>query len=107
MEYLNKIELCGNVGNIHVSEVSDGVTATRFSLAVVGAYDGGATFFLDTTWFNCLAWSDKVQTASELKKEDVAHVIGRLRQAKYSDAQGNERTTYEVIVNSLEIIKRP
>lgn len=104
MEYLNKIELCGNVGNIQVNKVSDGVTATRFSLAVVGAYDGGATFFLDTTWFNCLAWSDKVQTASELKKGDIVHLIGRLRAVKYADKDGAERTAFEVVVNSLETI---
>ncbi len=101
-QYLNKIELVGVVGNIGKTKVADDECA-RISVATCYAYkDKEGNAVIETTWHNCVAWASKHPIVSELSKGDKVHIIGRLRAMRYTDAEGNERTTYETIVGNLE-----
>lgn len=104
MEFINKIELRGVVGDV-VSNVVGELTETRFSLMVHTSYGNGGGFIIDTTWFSCSAWSDKCPSASEIRKGDFVHAIGRVRQYTYSSSDG-ERRGWEVKVMKLDVVKK-
>lgn len=106
MEHLNRIELKGNVGNIKIYDTENGQFA-RLSLATNYMFkgrDGNAV--VETTWHNVIAWKNKgISTELNLiKKGSIVHVIGRIRQQKYTGNDNVERISTEVVARSIEIV---
>ncbi len=104
MESLCKIELCGYIGNASINTVGNSKLA-RFSLATEYAYTSqDGTCVIDTTWFNCSCWmSDTIKCLDKIQKGKVAHLTGRVRMARYTDATGTERQIWEVVCQTIEI----
>lgn len=107
MEQLNRIELRGNVGNVRPPLKEDGPKAVNFSVATNYVYKvKGTEAQIETTWHNIVAWNLK----EELEKLQVGtpvHVIGRMRQNRYTGADGVERYSWEVIASSVNILDEP
>lgn len=102
MEQLNKVELKGIVGSARTSPIGN-TNITRFSVATTYAYkDKEGCPILETTWHQCTSFDPK---ASELKRGDNVSVIGRIRNNRYTDSDGNEKTSYDILVNNLTILK--
>lgn len=104
MEMMNKVQLKGFVGNVRKTNVGN-TNAVRFSVATDYTYisrDG--TPVVETTWHQCLAWSDTITDADKLKKADNVDLSGRIRMQKYMGADGSERQIYEILVNYLKIL---
>lgn len=105
MEFLNKIELQGFVGNTKVDTIGE-TKSVRFSLCVQQAYnakDGVAV--VDCTWFNCLAWEgEKVKDVTQIKSNDMVHLKGRVKAHSYVGADGVGKYTWEVLCQELEIL---
>ena len=101
MEFLNKIELKGVVGKSTTS-VYGGQYVTNFSLVTenVSRDKDGYSHVTDVTWFHCTKWGDVCEF--EPKKGDKVHVVGRMRSRRYTDQNGNERTSWDVLVQKLE-----
>ena len=104
MEQLNKIELRGKVGNVYFNTSPDYCSA-RFGLVTNYAYKSKkGESVIETLWHNILAWEGKgITDLSRLKKGQVAYVNGRLRLDKYTNAEGVERQTYEVLAQEVRI----
>lgn len=97
MEPLNRIELRGFVGSVYVKDFGN-TTSTNFSLATNYAYkDKSGCPVIETTWFRIIAWD-----APQIKKGDTVHVLGRLRERRYTGADGIEQRLFEVIASSVE-----
>ena len=107
MEFLNKIELQGVIGNVQLTPAVSGTKVARFSLATNYAYtgnDGGA--IIDTTWFSVSAWEgDKIRCLDNLQKGTKVHVIGRVRCQRYVDTDGRDRQCWEVVASELKIVE--
>ena len=102
MEFLNKIELKGVVGKINYADVGEDTKVT-FSLVTEHVTE---TKLIETTWFECVGFFTQVPTNNgRIQKGDHAHVVGRLRIRRYTDADGNEMKLNEVVVQSLEKIE--
>lgn len=104
MEMLNKVQLKGFVGNVRTYPIGN-TSAVRFSVATDYSFvsrDG--TPVIETTWHNCIAFSDTISDAGKLKKADNVDLSGRIRVQRYTDANGNDKTAYEIVVNYLKII---
>ena len=85
MEQLNKIEIRGNVGNINILKVGS-TRVAHFSVATNFAYkDRNGEPVIETTWHYVTAW-------------------GRLRTQKYIAGDGSEKTSYDIIANTMEIL---
>ena len=109
MEQLNRIELRGNVGNNKVQIVGESQVA-RFSLATNYLFKGkDGNGVVETTWHNVVAWSGKgmPDNLDKIEKGAAVHVIGRLRQQRFTGQDGIERTIYEVLAKTVEIIEKP
>ena len=105
MEMLNQVELRGILGVLRVMPVGDTRCATM-SVATDYCYkDAEGCAVIETTWHLVTAWEGKAcDDLSIFQKGDKVHVIGRLRNRKYVDATGNERTQMDIIANKLEKI---
>lgn len=104
MESLCKIELCGYIGNATINTVGNSKVA-RFSLATEYAHKSqDGNYAIDTTWFNCSCWeSERIKDLDKIQKGKVAHLTGRVRMSRYTDATGSERQIWEVVCQTIEI----
>ncbi len=107
MEQMNKIELKGNVGNIKIQVVGETQVA-RFSIATNYLFkgkDGNAV--IETTWHSIVAWAGKgmPDDFNKIEKGTAVHVIGRLRQQRFTGQDGAEKTIYEVVAKNVSIVE--
>ena len=99
MEQLNKVELKGVVGNANTQPIGDSYI-TRFSVATNHAYkDKSGMPVIETTWHQVISFD---KNAGNLQRGDKVYVAGRLRNQRYMDESGNERTTVEILSNKVE-----
>ena len=105
MEQLNRIELIGIIGSARVTEVS-ATKVARFSVATNYVYKtASGEAVIETTWHNVSAFqSPKFPDLSTLEKGMPVHIVGRLRAQRYTGTDGTERTSYEVLAQSVEIL---
>ena len=98
---INRVELQGIVGTSKVTCIGD-KKAVRFSLATNYAYKDKEGYpVIETTWHNCTSFVDKEDDLSIYDKGTPLHIEGRLRNLRYTDACGCERTTIEVVVSKV------
>ena len=106
MEHISRIELLGRVGNIRTNEYN-GSKVANFSLITDIIYKNkeGAPIS-EATWHNIVYWESKDSSpVSEIAKGVPVHVVGRLRSVKYTNAEGTDKTFYEVLASKVRIIK--
>ena len=107
MEQINRVEIIGRVGTASFNKVGEkGTPLLRFSVATDYVYkDREGTPVIDTTWHNVSCWGDRTGVAAEdIVRGCAVRVIGRIRQDRYTNAEGMERTTYEIQASSVEIL---
>jgi single-strand DNA-binding protein len=104
---MNKIMLIGNLGrDPEMNYTPNGVAVAKFTLAV-NRYTKSPTGERqdETDWFNIVAWRDLAERcATYLKKGQKVFIEGRLTTRKYTDKNGIERMSIEVIASDLEFL---
>ena len=108
MEQINKIELRGNVGSVKV-QVCKGQKVVRLTVATNYVYKGGnGDPVIETTWHNVSAWEGKgMPNFDIINKGCKIYVCGRMRSQKYNDADGNEKSVYEILAKRMILIDDP
>ena len=107
MEQLNKIEIRGNVGNVSILKVGNGRVA-HFSVATNFAYkDRNGEPVIETTWHYVTAWEGNkgIPSLDIIAKGFPIYVTGRLRVQKYISGDGTEKSSYDIIANSIEAVE--
>ena len=100
---INRIEIRGRIGqDPRITRVGKNSVA-RFCVATSEIYrDRSGEIKEEITWHNVSAWADKSQTSlDELKKGDMVSVLGRIRNMKYTSAEGDDRYFVEIVANKL------
>lgn len=108
MEQLNKIEIIGRVGAANMNQVGDSRVA-RFSVATDYVYkDREGTPIIDTMWHNVTAWEGKnIPDLASVTKGTAVHVIGRMRQNRYTNQEGIEKVNNELLAQMVEVVNEP
>ena len=104
---LNKIMLIGNLGkDPELNVTNDGTPVTKFSIAVIRSYKtASGDKREETEWFNIVAWRQLAEICERyLHKGAKVYIEGRLQQRKYTDKNGIERTSVEVVANDMEML---
>ena len=106
MEQLNRVELRGILGVLRVMSVGE----TRYAIMSVATNycykDAEGCPVVETTWHLVTAWEGKgCPDLSVFRKGDPVHIIGRLRNRRYVDSAGVERTQMDIVANTLERIE--
>ena len=105
MEQLNRIELRGYVGSVSRYNGGD-KPMVRLTLATSHAYkDKAGAAVIETTWHNVVAWEGKgTSDLDALEKGSRVYVCGRLKNQKYTGADGIDRMSYDVYASKLNIL---
>ena len=99
--------LIGNLGkDPELNVTGDGTPFTRFSLAVSRNFKSNTGERREETeWFNIVAWRQLAEICERyLHKGSKVYLEGRLSQRKYTDREGVQRTSVEVIANEMEML---
>ena len=104
MEQLNKVQLRGIVGNATIRNIGE-TQMIRFSVATDHAYNSnGDDMVVETTWHQVTAFkNDKMPDFSAIVRGVGVEVNGRLRNQRYTDSNGIERTTTEIFANNISL----
>lgn len=111
MEQINRIEILGNVGNVYLSSFEDGGRSARVSVAtnlVHNTKDNGAV--VETTWHNVLVRPNRFIKAEDLdliKKGAPIRVLGRMKNTRFTGADGVERTGSDIVAAKIEFVETP
>src|SRR5579859_4879552 len=104
---MNKIMLIGNLGrDPEMNYTPGGNAVTKFSLAV-NRYKKSSTGERqeETEWFNIVAWDKLAETCNTyLHKGSKVFIEGRVSQRKYTDKNGIERYTFDVVASEMEML---
>ena len=106
MEQLNKVELVGTVCSVHLQKLND-EKSYHFSVATTVTYGttGAGTTVCETTW-HCVRFfpDEDDRDYSNLSKGARVKVLGRLRNCRYTSADGSDRFVTEVVASSVEVL---
>jgi len=77
----------------------------RFNVATNETYkDRTGTLKEETTWHTVTAWAGKgMPDFTRIRKGVCVYVLGRVRQVRYTTAEGEEKSFYEVLASRLNI----
>lgn len=106
MEFLNKITLRGVVGMVSRNQHGD-KTAVNLSLVTEYAFkQPDECQYVEVTWFHVTGWQDepKCQDLAKVQKESFVEITGRMKAVKYTDNEGNDRITWNVIAQEVKYI---
>lgn len=108
MEFINEIRIRGVVGRADVNtpgsrQVCNFSVVTEYSTV---DRDGGPV--TETSWFNVAAWEGRcgLQDLHSVQKGSWVEVIGRTRIRKYTTLDNEERTSFDVIARSVQVLPR-
>lgn len=104
----NKVLLLGNIGkDAEVRQTQQGVAYAHFTLATsTGGYKkkDGTEVPKQTEWHNITAWRNLATMAGKYCKKGVCVVVsGSLHYGNYTDQQGVQRTTVEIVAAEISI----
>jgi single-strand DNA-binding protein len=97
---MNQLILTGNLGND--PEIFFGSEGDPGHIIFTGIHSGRDK----TGWIKCVCFNKNAEIAEKyLHSGARIAVVGRLNQSKWKTDQGENRTSFEMIVNSIEFIK--
>lgn len=102
---INRIELRGNVGkDPSIYEVS-GRKVMKFPLATNENFqDSNGNTNVETTWHNIAAWEGtEMPEWGAIRKGTCLSVIGRIRNSRYTNQNGEEKYYTEVSASRIAI----
>lgn len=101
---LNRVQIIGNLGrDPEMRYTPAGTAVTNFTVAVGRQRRTQDNQFVDDTeWFRVVAWEKLAETCDKwLHKGSQVYIEGRLQTRKYTDKEGAERTSVEVVANEM------
>ena len=108
MASLNKVQIIGNLGaDVDSRYLPDGTPVTTVSLATTEAWKNKQTGEKEerTEWHRVVFFKGLAEVANKyLKKGSQIYVEGRLRTRKWTDKDGIERYTTEIIVSDMQML---
>lgn len=108
MASLNKTQLIGNLGaDVDSRYLPDGTPVTTVSLATTEAWKNKQTGEKEerTEWHRVVFFKGLAEVANKyLKKGSQIYVEGRLRTRKWTDKDGIDRYTTEIIGDEMQML---
>ena len=99
---LNKILLTGRMtARPELKTTTNGTNVTQFSLAVQRNFKNGNGEY-GTDFINCVAWRNQAEFLQRfVRKGNQLAVEGRIQTNSYTDANGNNRQAFDILVESV------
>lgn len=105
MEQLNQVIIRGIVGNARIQTIGN-TEMVRFSVATTYSQnDKAGNVVYETTWHAVTAFkNDRMPDFATIVRGAGVEVKGRLRNQRYVDSDGNDRTTTDILANEVAVI---
>lgn len=106
MAGVNKVIIVGNLGKDPEVRFSvGGMAICKLSVAVTERVKDGDEWKDATEWFRVTLFGKQAENAGQyLQKGRSVYVEGRLKSEKYKDKEGVEKTSVEVIANTIQFL---
>lgn len=106
MAGVNKVIIVGNLGrDPEVRYAQSGMAICKLSVAVTEREKDGDQWVDRTEWFRVTVFGKTAENAAQyLQKGRQVYVEGRLKTDKYTDKDGVERTSVEVVGNVVQYL---
>jgi len=103
---LNLMLIMGNLGrDPEVRFAQNGSAICTLSVAVGGSYKKDDEWFETTEWFRIKVFGRAAENCAQyLSKGSQVHVQGRGKHDKYTDKDGVEKRTFEVMANRVTFL---
>jgi single-strand DNA-binding protein len=104
---LNKVMIIGRLGrDPEMRYTPSGRPVTTFSVATDRSWNtSDGERHTETEWFNVVAWSNLAEICKQyLTKGQLVYIEGRLQTRKWEDAEGNKRSSIEIVANEMIIL---
>ena len=104
---VNKVILIGNLGaDPEIRYTQSGTAVATLRLATTERFKGKDGQMQDQTeWHRVIAWSRLAEICGEyLHKGSKVYIEGRLQTRKWTDQNGNEKYTTEVIARDMKML---
>jgi len=110
MAGVNKVILVGNLGaDPEVKTLESGTKVASIRLATTERYkDKNGTQQENTEWHNVVLWSALADvTERYLKKGSQVYIEGRIKTRKWTDKDGNDRYSTDIVANEMQFLGSP
>jgi len=110
MATLNKVELIGNLSaDPETRFTPNGVQVTTLRMATNEVWTGAnGEKQTRTEWHRIVAWRKLAEIAQKyMKKGQLIYVEGRLATRRWTDQNGVERFTTEIVARNFQMLGRP
>lgn len=100
---MNRVNLIGRITNKpELRYTTNGIAFTRFNLAINQGYgDNKKTDFIPI-----IVWKKQAENVCNyLDKGSLIAVEGRIQTGVYEDKEGNKKTTFDVVAESVEFLE--
>ncbi len=107
MASLNKVMLIGNLGkDPEVRYTTSGQAVASFSLATSEKFKNKSGDWEERTeWHRVTLWGKQAEIAGEyLAKGKTVYIEGRLQTRKWTDRDGNEKYTTEIVGDRMQML---
>lgn len=103
---MNKAMLIGRLGqDPELKHTTGGTAVCNFSVATDSSYKQNDAWEEKTEWHRVVVFASLAETVTKyLKKGSVCFVEGRLQTRKYQDRDGNERSTTEIVAQTVKFM---
>ena len=101
----NLVVLTGRLtADPELKTTANGIPVTSFSIAVDRRYRSGEE--RQTDFINIVAWRTNAEFITKyFKKGNLIGIEGSIQTRRYQDKDGNNRTAFEVVVNSAQFVE--
>ena len=107
MSSINKVILIGRVGkDPDLRTLQSGKSVVNVTLATSSKYkDRNGDQAEDTQWHRLVAYDKLADIISQyVHKGSLIYVEGSLKYGKYTDKDGNEKSTTDIIINQMQML---
>lgn len=107
LNQINTVELQGYVGSVRSNRLNYGAIYLQLSVATTHSYKKDGAVISETCWHNVNYFTKPSEDylERELKKGSPVHIIGRMRNGRYTTPDGHEKFTYEILASKVELVK--
>lgn len=103
MNSLNSILLEGNLARAPESrQLPKGSLVCQFTVATNRFYKSGDNLEKEVSYFDVETWSGLAERCGELDKGRGVRVVGRLKQERWVDAEGHNRSKVKIVADHVE-----
>ncbi len=106
---LNRVTLVGHLGkDPEIRRLENGAAVGKFSIATAENYkDANNEWQTQTEWHDIIVWRGQAEQAEKtLKKGSLVYLEGKLTHRKWTDKNGIDRYTTEVVAAMVRNLER-